>query len=72
MNDLGMSELHDKTKAFKIEPKPQEQVLVELRELKERLGLHQTSGDMNMTHSIIKRVGSLTDLWSEMRETERQ
>lgn len=67
-----MSELHDKTKAFKIEPKPKEQVLVELRELKERLGLHQTSGDMNMTHSIVKRVGSLTELWSEMRAIEKQ
>jgi hypothetical protein len=72
MNDLGMSELHDKTKAFKIEPKPKEQVLVELRELKELLGLHQTSGDMNMTRSIIKRVGSLTELWSEMRAIEKQ
>jgi hypothetical protein len=72
MNDSGMSELHDKTKAFKIEPKPKEQVLVELRELKERLGLHQTSGDMNMTHSIVKRVGSLTELWSEMRAIEKQ
>jgi hypothetical protein len=71
MNDLGMSELHDKTKAFKIEPKSKDQVLVELRELKERLGLHQTSGDMNMTRSIIKRVGSLTELWSEMRTSER-
>jgi hypothetical protein len=72
MNDLGMSELHDKTKAFKIEPKPKEQVLVELRELKERLGLHQTSGDMNMTRNIVKRVGSLTELWSEMRANEKQ
>jgi hypothetical protein len=72
MNDLGMSELHDKTKAFKIEPKPKEQVLVELRELKERLGLHQTRGDMNITRSIIKRVGSLTELWSEMRAIEKQ
>lgn len=69
---MGMSELHDKTKAFKIEPKPKEQVLVELRELKERLGLHQTSGDMNMTRSIVKRVGSLTELWSEMRAIEKQ
>ena len=70
---IGMdSSLKNKAKEMKISPKPKELVLAELEELRKQLGLTKTSGDMSMTRSIVKRVGSLTDVLSEMRENEKQ
>ena len=71
MNGMGSS-LKNKAKEFKLLPKPKEQVLAELEELREQLGLTKTSGDMSMTRSIVKRVGSFTDELTEIRENEKQ
>lgn len=70
---IGMgSSLKNKAKELKVLPKPKEQVLAELEELRKQFGLTKTSGDMSMTRSIVKRVGSLTDVLPEMRENEKQ
>ncbi len=71
MNGMDSS-LKNEAKKFKVLPKPKEQVLAELEDLRKQLGLTKTSGDMSKTHSIIKRVGSLADVLSEMRENEKQ
>lgn len=71
MNGMGSS-LKNKAREFKVLPKPKEQVLAELEELRKQLGLTRTSGDMSVTRSIVKRVGSLTDVLPEMRENEKQ
>jgi hypothetical protein len=69
---IGMdSPLKNKAKEMKVSPKPKEQVLAELEELRKQLGLTKTSGDMSITRSIGKKVGSLTNVLAEMRENEK-
>jgi hypothetical protein len=69
---IGMdSPLKNKAKEMKVSPKPKEQVLAELEELRKQLGLTKTSGDMSITRSIVKKVGSLTNVLAEMRENEK-
>jgi|KBSMisStandDraft_5_1062788.scaffolds.fasta_scaffold256872_3 hypothetical protein len=68
---IGMSRLGDLSK-LKLQPKKKEQVYDELNELRIQLGLSRTNGDMSMTRKIVKRVGSLTDVLSDIRENEKQ
>lgn len=67
-----MFQLKDGAKQLRAKPKPKEQVLSELEELEKQLGLTQTNSDMKNTRRIIKRIGSLTDVLSEIRENEQE
>lgn len=79
-NMSGLSEVHDNNmktdknnaKTGKLQPKPKEQVLEELEELRKRLGLHNADGTMTDTKNIIKQAGPLSDLFLEMKKKERQ
>ena len=72
MNNIDISQLKDRAKQLRVQPKSKEQILAELEEIEKQLGLYPTNGDMPMTHDIVKRVGSLTDVSFEMREKELQ
>lgn len=68
---FGISKLGN-TPKLKLQPKKKEQVYAELNELRVQFGLTRTKGDMSETRKIVKRVGSLTDVLSEIRENEKQ
>lgn len=68
---FGVSKLGNISK-LKLQPKKKEQVYAELNELRVQLGLSRTKGDMSETRKIVKQVGSLTDVLSEIRENEKQ
>jgi hypothetical protein len=57
---------------YKPKPKPKEQVLKELEDLRKKLGLKRTDGTMSNTHRILKRKGSMSDALTEMRKKEKQ
>ena len=68
---LGVSKLGNLSK-LNLQPKKKAQVYDELNELRVQLGLTRTKGDMSATREIVKRVGSLTDVLSDIRENEKQ
>jgi hypothetical protein len=68
---IGMSRLGNLSK-LNLQPKKKEQVYDELNELRTQFGLSRTNGDMSKTRKIVKRVGSLTDVLSDIRENEKQ
>ena len=59
MSRIAPSELSKYMTIRKLEPKSKEQIQEEFEELRQRLGLMQTNGEMEMTRSIIRRVESL-------------
>ncbi len=61
MSRIAPSELSKYMTIRKLEPKSKEQIQEEFEELRQRLGLMQTNGEMEMTRSIIRRVGSLAN-----------
>lgn len=61
MSRIAPSELGKYLTIPKLEPKSKEQIQEEFEELRQRLGLMQTNGEMEMTRSIIRRVGSLAN-----------
>ncbi len=68
---VGLSRLSNLSK-LKLQPKKKEQVYDELNTLRIQFGLSKTTGDMSKTREIVKRVGSLTDVLTEIRENEKQ
>jgi hypothetical protein len=68
---IGMSRLGNLSK-LNLQPKKKEQVYDELNELRVQFGLSRTNGDMTNTRKIVKRVGSLTEVLSDIRENEKQ
>jgi len=68
---IGVTRLGDLSK-LKLQPKKKQQVYDELNQLRIQLGLSRTSGDMSMTRKIVKRVGSLTNVLSDIRENEKE
>lgn len=59
-------------KLSKLQPKKKGKVYEELNTLRVQFGLSRTEGNMKLTHGIVKRVGSLTDVLSDIRENEKQ
>lgn len=71
MTGLGISQINNND--FRVYPKSKKQTLAELRDLQKKLGLSSTADStMKKTHEIVKRVGSLTDALSDIRENEKQ
>ncbi len=72
MDVFGLRLNKQNPKLSKIEPKKKGKIYDELNCLRIQFGLTRTEGDMKLTRGIVKRVGSLTDVLSDIRENEKQ